>query len=247
MTDAEALVIVRARRGTMYDPAVVDVFERVCGEITPTSLNAPQLQKALQQISRAAEPAPVPAVPEAPAGDSPDAMITLVNLARIVGGQASVADVASIAWNHIRPLVPGASCALFLVDTATDSVVARFVAGDAAPALQGLTMKVGDRLSGWVAGHHQPIVNSDAQLDLGPEASLMGLRHCLAMPLPDAGGVVAVLSVYAAEPFRDDQARMLQVVAPHLGHMLASVGRNRETAEPSPVPAPARLRVIARG
>ena len=33
MTDDEALAIIRARRGTMYDPAVVDTFERVCRDI----------------------------------------------------------------------------------------------------------------------------------------------------------------------------------------------------------------------
>ena len=248
MTGEDALVIVRSRRGTMYDPTVVDVFERVCQELAPTFASPPQMQKALLQISRAAEPAPVPeAPPEAASADAPDPLMTLVNLARIVGGHASVADVASVAWSHIRPGVPGASCALFLPDAARDALVARFVAGDASPALQGLTMKIGERLSGWVAGHRQAIVNSDASLDLGPEASLIGLRHCLALPLLDGGELVAVLSVYTTEPFRDEQARTLQMVAPHLGRMLAAVTQGRsEAPEPASRPAGSRLRVVAR-
>jgi putative nucleotidyltransferase with HDIG domain len=270
MGDQEALGLIRARRGTMYDPEVVDVFERVCRELAPAVARPPQLQKAVQQISRAAEPfdstgrAPGAAqdepldkalaaageTPSAAAAEGPDALVTLVNLARIVGGHATVADVASVAWSHIHSIVPGASCALFLPDPARDEVVAGFVAGEAAPALQGLRMRTGDRLSGWVAGHRTAIVNSDASLDLGPEASLMGLRHCLALPLMDAGEVVAVLSVYADEAFRDDQSRTLQLIAPHLGRMLAAVtaqGR-AAAADPAAVRAPAAaLRVVARG
>jgi hypothetical protein len=36
-------------------------------------------------------------------------------------------------------------------------------------------MKIGDRLTGWVADHREPIVNSDAKLDLGAEAALFKL------------------------------------------------------------------------
>ena len=48
----EALAIIRARRGTMYDPAVVDTFERVCRDIGPLTVK-PQMQKAIQQITKA--------------------------------------------------------------------------------------------------------------------------------------------------------------------------------------------------
>jgi GAF domain-containing protein len=230
----------------MYDPAIVDVFERVCRELAPAVARPAQLQKAVQQISRAVESPPAPEVHEPVAVEGPDTLVTLLNLARIVGGSASVADVASVAWSHIRSVVPGASCALFLPDVGRDEVAAGFVAGEAAPALQGLRIPIGDRLSGWVAGHRTAIVNSDASLDLGPEASLVGLRHCLALPLTDGAEMVAVLSIYADDAFRDDQSRTLQLVAPHLGRMLAAVGR-QAAAEPGPARAQASsLRVVAR-
>ena len=57
MSDDEALAIIRARRGTMYDPAVVDTFERVCRDIGPLTVK-PQLQKAIQQITKAVASAP---------------------------------------------------------------------------------------------------------------------------------------------------------------------------------------------
>ena len=56
MSDDEALAIIRARRGTFYDPTVVDTFERVCRDIAPLTVK-PQLQKAIQQITKAVDSA----------------------------------------------------------------------------------------------------------------------------------------------------------------------------------------------
>jgi len=217
---------------------VVDTFERVCREIAP-GLVQPQLQKAIQQISRAAAapiepPAPAPAA----ATDGPESIRALAHLARIVSGRPTAADLASMIWSHVRHVVPNASCAFFLHEPALDSVAVKFVAGDASAALQGLQMKIGDRLTGWVAANHQPIVNSEAQLDLGPEASLVGLRFCLALPLVDDGQLAGVLSLYGAEPFSAEQSQTLQFVMPHLALMFLSLDKRADT--------PAAVREAAR-
>ena len=91
MTDDQALAIIRARRGTLYDPTVVDTFERVCRDIGPMAVK-PQMQKAIQQINRAASdagPAPAPRSrgAERGAADGPDSLAALANLARIVSGR----------------------------------------------------------------------------------------------------------------------------------------------------------------
>src|SRR5205814_1063599 len=145
--------------------------------------------------------------------EGPEAIMALVNLARIVEGHPTVTDVASVAWSHVRHVVPGVSCSFFVAHPQTDSVIARFVSGTAAPILQGLEIKVGDKLTGWVAANRQPIINSDAQLDLGGGATLAGLHYCLAVPLVHEGGVEGVLSVYGADPFREEQAQALSMVS----------------------------------
>ena len=246
MSDQEALAIIRARRGTMYDPSVVDVFERVCGDIRPAELQAPQLQKALQQISRAAGPAPeIAPVPAAPLAEGPESLMALVNLARIIEGSPTAADVASVAWSHIRHVVPGASCAFFLAAPQSDSVIARFVTGNAGTLLQGLQIKIGEKLSGWVAENRQPIVNSDAKLDLGNGAALAGLHYCVAVPLIHDGIVEGVLSLYNAEPFREEQAQTLSMIAPHLGQILSAANRQREVEVPAMVRTKSALRIAA--
>ena len=230
VSDEEALSIIRARRGTMYDPAVVDMFERVCRDITPQAVT-PQLRKAIQQISRAAAPPPsmVMAAPGlATAAEGPDSLRALANLARIISGRPTATDIASMIWSHIRHVVPEASCAFFLNEPASDAVKVKFAAGAASSALQGVEMKLGDRLTGWVAVHQQPIINSEAKLDLGPEAAFVGLRYCLSLPLVSGGQLAGVLSLYGSERFRDEQIQTLQTVLPHLALMFLSIDKPAE-------------------
>jgi hypothetical protein len=205
------------------------------------------MQKAIQQISRAAAPPVLVAVPApvaAPAAEGPDALRALANLARIVSGRPAATDVASMIWSHVRHVVPNASCAFFLNETASDSVKVKFVAGDASSALQGLEMKLGDRLTGWVAANQQAIINSEAKLDLGPEAAFVGLNYCLSLPRVSDGQLAGVLSLYASEPFRDEQTQTLQSVLPHLALMFLSVEKRAESGA-NITPARQPLRVVA--
>ena len=249
MTDEQALAIIRERRGTMYDPVVVDTFERVCRDIGPLTL-VPQMQKAIHQINRAANqvvvpaPAPPPPVPSAAVSDGPDSLGALANLARIVSGRPSATDVASMIWAHVRHIVPQASCAFFLNEPARDAVAVKFVAGEGSTALQGLEITLGDRLTGWVAENLQPIINSEAQLDLGPEAAFVGLRFCLSLPLVSEGQLAGVLSLYGKDAFTSEQVQTLQNVLPHLAVMFLALERRPEAA--ATVAAPRQpLRVVA--
>ena len=193
---------------------------------------------------RATDQPPWNRAPSAQALEGPEAFLGIVNLARIVNGQPCPADVASMMWTHIRHLTPAASCAFFLGDPATDSVSARFVAGDASAVLQGLTMGVGERLTGWVAENQQPIVNSDAGLDLGQGAALAGLHYCLALPMLSDERLVGVLTLYGREPFADEQTRTLQMVTPHLAQMFLALATRAEPAAAAPPARPA-LRMVA--
>jgi putative nucleotidyltransferase with HDIG domain len=245
LSDDEALAIIKSRRGTFYDPAVVDTFERICRDIDPFTVK-PQMQKAIHQINRAAaaDVATMPvAVPAPPPADGPDSLRTLANLARIVTGRPSATDVASMIWAHVRHIVPTASCAFFVVDAAGESLSAKFVAGDGSTALQGLEFKLGDRLTGWVAENLQPIINSEARLDLGSEAAFVGLRYCVSLPLASDRRLAGVLSLYGAEPFSPEQAETLQSVLPHLAVMFLAL-QNRTDAPALAAPRPP-LRMVA--
>jgi putative nucleotidyltransferase with HDIG domain len=243
MTDEQALAIIRERRGTMYDPAVVDTFERVVRDIGPMAVQ-PQMQKAIHQINRAATPAaPVAVTPvvSSIAVDGPDSLAALANLARIVSGRPSAMDVASMIWAHVRHIVPNASCAFFLNEPARDAVAVKFVAGEGSTLLQGLEITLGDRLTGWVAENRHAIINSEARLDLGPEAAFVGLRFCVSLPLASEGELAGVLSLYAKDAFTSEQVDKLHNVLPHLAVMFLAIDKRADSVPALRQP----LRVVA--
>ncbi len=199
MSVEEAEAILQQRRGTMYDPVVVDAFLRVRPTIT-IAAPLPQLQHALTRIkhSRAsAEPPPPPReTPLMPPADASEQMLALVSLARVTSQTPTVADVGILAWSHIRQMAPGTTFALFILDASKNELQARYAAGAAGPQLMGLVIKTGECLSGWVAANKRSMVNSDARLDLTQAAGT--LRFALSVPLVSSGGVSAVMTLYRA-------------------------------------------------
>ena len=104
--------------------------------------------------------------------------------------------------------------------------------GPAAETFRGLSMAVGSRLSGWVAAHRQPIVNSDPALDLGANATSPALLSCLSVPLVTGESLIGVLSLYSAQAkaFSDDQGRLVQMIAPHVASAVSRAKRHEAAA-----------------
>ncbi|HXD75931.1 MAG TPA: HD domain-containing phosphohydrolase, partial [Vicinamibacterales bacterium] len=232
LTDEAAFQILGERSGRMYDPNIVDTFMRIHRDIVLPDDDPPAHRDVMQRISRARQTAPAavaaPVMTGIAAFAQPE-MFAFVSLARLVSGDASRADVLALASNLMTQIVPGASGAWLLPDPARDRLVAADVFGPAAGALYGMTVGIGDRLSGWVAASRQVIVNSPAALDLGERASLTqpALTRCLSVPLTSGNALVAVLTLYSSDDhlFDDQRARLLQIVAPHVVSALTAVAQ----------------------
>jgi putative nucleotidyltransferase with HDIG domain len=256
MSEEEAVAIIVERRGTMYDPDVVDTFVAVYREIAPPSLPAPQLQKALGRIRQAHAPQNIRVEPpHLPAAGRPsresEELLAFVSLARVAARTPTVADIGALAWGHIRQIAPGSSVGLFTMDESRQSLVAQYTAGPAAQALSGSTVMVGQRLTGWAAANSRAIVNSDARLDVD-RATEEGLRFAMAVPLLSEGAAIGVITLYAPEPFAEDRCRMIEMIAPHLATAVVSA-RASEAAANAPLDdrrtrrTRSELRVVARG
>lgn len=224
MTEEEALGVLISRRGTMYDPLVVDTFIKVHKTLA-TSHEEPILsEEALKQISRASAPPPRPAptpLTNIP-GDAPDDLRAMVSLSRVMDGDVTLTDAGVLAGVYLRTIVPDATYVFYLLDHATGNIVARHATGTHASAIQGLKIPVGQRLSGWVAAQRHPILNSDPALDLYDRGVSFG--SSLAMPLLDEDRVVGVITAYAEErnAFTAHQQRVMQMFAPYLTQIFSS-------------------------
>jgi putative nucleotidyltransferase with HDIG domain len=235
LSDEAAIDILGSRRGTMYDPRVVDTFIAIRRDVALADLTPRQHHEALQKISQSRVTPPEPAAPPSAAGSpASDEVLAFVSLARVASGEVSVGDVLALASTLLRDLVPGATAAWYILDAAHDRLTVSDAVGPAAAAVRGLSVRVGDRLTGWVAANRQVIVNSDAALDLGPRAAAVAppLASCMSAPLVSGQTLVGVLTLYAStrKPFTEDQGRLVQVIAPHVADAIARAER-RQTAD----------------
>ncbi len=176
LSTQEALEILAARRGKMYDPLIVDTFVRILDGMSHEEPSA-----ATQKIEALAKRA---AIRKAPPGQ---------NL------PIRLLDAAQLSLNSLVREGKAAVAILFVSDRDATRLRAVVVAGNADPLLGSLEIEVGERLSGWVAANGRPIVNSDPALDLGYDlANRMELGNAISVPANTGqAGPVSVLTAYS--------------------------------------------------
>jgi putative nucleotidyltransferase with HDIG domain len=204
MEDGEARQVLIDRRGTMYDPRVVDIFFAV--PLTEDAWTAPPpvpaaRHSALQAPLRVGE-------------DRRDLDFqTFFDLGRALNGHTSMPELGEAVWRHLQSRMPASTFVLYVYDQVDDSIVAVYEAGEHNGPVRTPRIRLGERLSGWVAATGQMVVNSDARLDLDEDARERSpLRSALAAPITSNGRSVAVLSFYSCEVNAFDDAHR-QLVA----------------------------------
>jgi putative nucleotidyltransferase with HDIG domain len=221
LSDKEALRVLQERRGTMYDPLVVDTFARVHATLAPSIRTEASSASSLRAITEAAIPTSayvesrVARFEEIAA--SSDEMLTLFELARSLTASMGVQDGTDLIAKHLRRLIPSSACVFYLYDVDGDELVATHASGEHAAHIKGLRVPMGQRLSGWVAANRQTIRNSDPVLDLGESARAMQPRprSCLSTPLLSSNTLVGVLSLYSSnkDAYSEEHERIIEVVA----------------------------------
>ena len=226
MTDEAALKILVDRRGTMYDPTVVDRFVAVYQRIMPAHSAEPHPaalaigeERAMDRGSRGDGPTPVP---DLAVGEG---VLAIASLSRTLDGQAQLSDVGALLWMILRQAIPSDAMAIFVPDEPLDNLLVRFAAGVHATDLRRASSRMGNGIAGWVAANGRSAVNADPALDLGfaiAEAS-PPLKSCLALPLVDEEGVIAVVVLYGQTSgvYSDDHVRLFDLVSPRLTSALA--------------------------
>ena len=219
LTDAEALEILNQRRGTMYDPLVVDTFVRIHEAIAPESAASGPLPQVLDEIASARKSVPLTVTPPVPdeIAASADETLTMYELARDLSRQSTPNEAAETVASSLRGLIPHSLCVFFVLDESAAELEAKLTIGNGASIIRGLRVSLGQKLSGWVAINRQTILNSDPVLDFGDAARCraLGLKSCLSTPLISSEDLVGVLSLYSTEvsAFTEDHRRILEAVA----------------------------------
>lgn len=225
LTDQEALAILIQRRGSMYDPLIVDTFVTVHDQIAPETSATEPHRVVLSEITGITVKVEPPTVRVPRLDDftaSADEMLTLYELSRALAGQASVGDTGDVIATHVRRLIPSSVSVFYSYDCERDDLEAKHVMGEASSVVKGMRIPLGQRLSGWVAANRQTIINSDPVLDLGEVARSFApsLQACLSTSLVVGDELVGVLTLYSttAEGFSDDHRRIIELIAREMAH-----------------------------
>ena len=210
----------------MYDPWIVDTFIRVHTQIVPAE-RASAFAPSLRAITEAAGTSSEPDISSSSLEEisaSTDEMLTLFDLAKSLSPSMHIGDIADIISKHVRRLIPCSLSVFYLFEDKTDELVATYIAGEPVGIINGLRIRRGQRLSGWVAASRQTIRNSDPVLDFGESARSMSPRprSCLSAALVDKSDLVGVLSLYSTnrDGFSLDHERVIEIVARQVAPVL---------------------------
>lgn len=199
LSDQEALAIVRSRQGTMYDPRVVDAFIEILPSLRAAENRQPELAPAGEgrvAADRIARP-------------TAEAFLATAAVRR------AIAALEPAMIEHLRGVSSPSFAVLYAYDPGSGLLSPARVLPRGHAALERLRIPLGERLTGWVAATRQTIVNSDAALDLGDAAELLGARTCFSTPLVADDTLLGVLSLYsqAEEGFTKADAERLERLA----------------------------------
>ena len=216
LADRDAIRILQSRRGSMYDPLVVDTFVRLHPSLVlPVDDLATRPLKVITDATVLAatdRSAPLENI-NASAGEA----VALFALARATSACSDIRELGPAILSHIRRSVPHSCGVLFTYQEQTDELAAAYASGEAGNLVAGLTLPLGQRLSGWVAANRQTIRNSDPILDLGEAAKALDPRprSCLSTPIATTNKLVGVLTLYAssADFFTEEHQRLVEAAA----------------------------------
>ncbi len=195
MTDAEAMTILLQRRGTMYDPLVVDTFAATWERLA-AAIVAPEDTRVNTSKT---EPVHVVGAPESD-----------------VHVRSALTEPLGVLLESSLQQTGATLAILFAIDSDRDrllSLASRTVDG---PTNRIVAMPLGSGVAGWVAVNATPMVNADAALDFRDNLAGRELVRSICVPVFAKGAVVGVLSLYSNDRrgfSEDDKGFLQQLVA----------------------------------
>jgi putative nucleotidyltransferase with HDIG domain len=229
LSNAEALQIIMARRGSMYDPLVVDTFVAELPRLTESLADIEPQSETLKKIANLNSPIEHPSrvtptqIEEPQSADA----ASLLALLRSAPGTFELEDLALVVLGRLEHFMRVDTLAVYLVGPTGTTLVAAGAAGDTPEGFLGTSIEFGSRIAGWVAANRTPVRNSDPELDLGPAARLLGLSSSLVCPIIADEQLRGVLALYSTEreAFTAEHQRLAELLSSYIGRFCAERGR----------------------
>ena len=191
MSDAEAVKVLQQRRGTMYDTLVVDTFVKCYERIRPAEQTIKPNSPAYNAITSSLRGGESDSL----FADSAPAALRL-ELGIVPTYEPELA--LTMFQKYLGRLFPYATCAIFGLDDRREELRVVTAVGQYTDHLSGVTVAIGEGVSGWVAANRQIALNSDPVLDFGHDRVRI-FKHCVSSPiLTRDGQLLGVMTAYSA-------------------------------------------------
>ncbi len=231
MTREEAIALLQANSGTMYDPDVVAAFIEHLPEFEAEIRN----HKTIAANGKREKSTLFRSRPQGAdeqildqirnANNAVDALYKVVDA---IGESLDLRDALTIVSTRLQDIVSYTTCALYLLRKDSTEIEAVHVSGRHADLLRGCRITSGAGISGWVVANGHPMHNSDPRLDFDAmkKAPPAAYRTSTVVPLLRSGRVLGALAVYSTEvaSYNVDQLRLLEAVAKLISDALAKAG-----------------------
>ena len=230
LSTEDAFEIIRQERGSLYDPLVVDAFLKAYPQIAPAAVRAGQEATTLVDISQLADQ-PSTSVPTPLDHIKSNATETAVLDAfrRRITAARSTSEALSTASQCLRQLTAATVYAFYRYDEGLDVLTCEHTVGDKEGLLEGFSINLGTKVTGWSAATRRISLNADASLDLAQIAGRFSppLRCTLSVPIVQDNDLVGVLTAYANREtaFQDADRYVFEQVASELQNRIPRVSR----------------------
>jgi putative nucleotidyltransferase with HDIG domain len=224
----QAMAILRERSGTMYDPAIVAVFESLEAQLRACSFqdSPPALVPVIPPTAD-----PMPAHPEDGGAPLPlelrlSATRTLAQLLEQLSDlspEAGVDATCGLVAQQLLRLAPASLAVFYQRDDATDEIAAAYASGFGEALMRPVRMPLGHKVSGWVAVNNRSVINADSTLDVDDLLDRVEprFRSLLSVPLPYQNRTIGVVTLYAFQDqaFREEQRQSLDLIRDAIGRV----------------------------
>ncbi|MEI6666919.1 MAG: HD domain-containing phosphohydrolase [Acidobacteriota bacterium] len=249
-----ALQIISERRGTMYDPTVVEAFAGM-----QTAIEARWVEEPLPAVldphalasggARAPERQPAMMPLETPA-------LTTHGLTRLydrivaLGPGATIIDTCEVVASYLRCIAPADLVVFYRKDGTTDELAVQHASGSGDSLLQDLRIAVGHGISGWVVANRRHVLNADPALDLGGRLEQLSPRFCssLSLPLTPDMETTGAVTLYSDQPnaFTDDQRIAIELISGAVAEAIEQASRRADAQDAALRLVPSGLLAAAR-
>jgi putative nucleotidyltransferase with HDIG domain len=194
MSDADALAILLQRRGTMYDPLIVDTFAVNCQTLLRELVDRVPSTDVTHVPTRAA--AAVTEMPPNARAFAHSALGTPLDQFAATVLEKTNADVVIV----------------FASDHESDQLLSLVVRTRNARNGDSVSMPLGYGVSGWVAVTATPLINADPSLDFRETPPFPGLVRSLCVPVLHGQRPAGVVSIYTSDPrgFNEDDKVLVE-------------------------------------